>query len=218
MKPTLNVAYLASILFSAVMAFIYRKGIRSRGLIILLPYLFYIFAQEVTLLIIANLKLIKSNAIVYNIYTPLAVIVFVWFYYHIPFMKSMRKLMAGTLAAFLILTLINYCFVESIFTTSSYMALFSSFIITFSGILFLFQYFNIDNPEEEKYWHPLVWITVGLVIFYPVFSISFSFRKYLYAYNATLYGMKLYHIIPQVMSIFMYSCFSYAFYLCKKKI
>jgi hypothetical protein len=64
---------------------------------------------------------------------------------------------------------------------------------------------------------PHIWITIGVATFYPVISISLSFQKYLSANDATLFGLKVYQAIPQVMSIFMYSCFSYAFYLCQKK-
>jgi hypothetical protein len=63
----------------------------------------------------------------------------------------------------------------------------------------------------------VLWVVVGIVTFYPVVNIAFSFHKYLVAYEATLWGMKLYRMIPHIMSIFMYSCFTRAFYLCKKK-
>jgi uncharacterized membrane protein len=132
-------------------------------------------------------------------------------------MRPLRKLTVWLTAIYLAVVLINYCFLESIFTTSSYLTLTRGFVITFYGILFLSRYFHLDNLSEEKYWRPLLWITIGIVIFYPVISISVNFQKYLAADNATLYGLKLYNVIPQVLSIFMYSCFSYAFYLCKKK-
>lgn len=209
--------YLASILFSAVMAVVYRKQLHNRHLSILVPYLLYVFIQEAALVIINQLYHAASNAVVYNIYRPVSAVVFFWIYYHIPFMKPLRKPMIWLTLAYLGFTLVNYCFLESILTTSSYLSLARGFVITFYGILFLFRFFHLDNLAEEKYWRPLVWITIGIVIFYPVISISINFQKYLAAESATLYGLKLYNVIPQVMSIFMYSCFSYAFYLCKKK-
>ncbi len=211
--------YLACILFSALMAFIYRNYLRSRMLNILLPYLIYVFIQETTLITVNEfLNLNSSNAVVYNIYVPISATVFFWVYYQIQILKSFRKLIILLYTVYIAITILNYCFIESIFTAGSYTNLARSFVITSFGLLFLFKYFNLDNPAEEKYWRPLIWITVGIVIFYPVISISFTFHKYLLASNATLYGVKLYQIIPKVMSIFMYSCFSYAFYLCKKKI
>jgi len=90
-------------------------------------------------------------------------------------------------------------------------------LITFFATLFLYRYFLIDNLAKQQFWKPELWITIGIVFFYPVSAIAITFHKYLYDYNATLYGLKLYQAIPQLMSIFMYSCFCYAFYLCKKK-
>jgi hypothetical protein len=201
---------------SAAMAFVYRKYLRGRQLIILLPYLIFVFIQETSLTILTRIGYISSTAIVYNIYRPLSAIVFAFIYYRIPFMLPVRKLITSIVIIYICITLINYFFIESIFVTSSYLAVARGFVITLFAILFLFSYFNLDNTAEEKYWRPLIWITAGVTIFYPVISISITFQKFLAASNATLFSQKVYQLIPQVMSIFMYSCFSYAFYLCRK--
>lgn len=217
MKSILLFFYLASILFSTIMAFVYRKHLGSRQLTILLPYLLYVFIQETILGLAYYLNYYTSNAVVYNIYRPISIIVFFCIYYNVSFMAPLRRLIVWLTIGYFAIILINYCFIESIFTTSSYLVLARGFIITFYGILFLISYFYLDNQNDEKYWRPLIWVTIGLVIFYPVISISINFQKYLVADNASLYGLKLYNLIPQVMSIFMYSCFSYAFYLCQRK-
>ncbi|MDP4262149.1 MAG: hypothetical protein Q8941_06425 [Bacteroidota bacterium] len=212
MDTIIDFLYSASILFSTVMAFIYRKYLGSRKLSILLPYLIYVFIQELILWLAYF-----QNSIVYNIYRPITILVFFWIYYNIPFMAPLRKLLLGVTITFLAFTLIDYCFFESIFDPSSYLTLGRGVVVTFYGILFLFRYFNLDNHAEEKYWRPLIWITSSAVIFYSVVSISLSFQKYLAPDKATVDGFNLYNVIPQVMSIFMYSCFGYAFYLCQKK-
>jgi hypothetical protein len=198
------------------MAFVYRKELRSKNLYILLPFLILVFIQELIVNIGGLMGYIKSSAVIYNIYKPISAVVFAFIYYRLPFMSSLRKLIAGLTIVYLAMTLINYCFIESIFTASSYFTLARGFVITFFAVLFLFRYFNLDNVAEEKYWRPLIWITAGIAFFYPVVSISLTFQKYLAAEQATLDGLRLYQLIPQVMSIFMYSCFSYAFYLCRK--
>jgi hypothetical protein len=217
MKLVFFIPYLASILFCVVTAFIYRKYLHSKHLTILLPYLVLVFIQETTLGLAFYLNYYTSNAVVYNIYRLITVLVFFWIYYKIPFMVSVRRLMLSVTITYLGIILVNYCLIESIFTPSSYLSLTRGIVITFYGVLFLFRYFYLDNIVEEKYWRPLIWITIGIVIFYPVISISINFQKYLATNSATLYGLKLYNVIPQVMSIFLYGCFSYAFYLCQKK-
>jgi hypothetical protein len=218
MKAFFTIPYLVSILLSLVMALIFRKYLGSRRLLILIPFLFYVFIQETTLWLEQQLGHNMSNAVWYNIYRPISVLVFCWIYYHIPFMRTVRKLILAITIFFLAFALVNYIFIESIFVTSSYLALARGYLITLYGILFLFRYFHLDNAADERYWRPLLWITAGIVIFYPVTSISLNFQKYLAEHTATINGLKLYQVIPQVMSIFMYACFSYAFYLCKKVI
>jgi hypothetical protein len=216
MKLVIELLYLGSILFSGIMAAIYRKYMAGRMLTILIPYLFLVFMQETVLSFNTEYKFISSNSIVYNIYQPISAIVFSFIYFSIPFMVSVKKLIAGVMIIYLSLVLVNYLFFESIFKTSSYLPIARSFVITFCAVLFLFRYFNLDNIKQEKYWLPLVWITAGIAIFYPVITTSLAFQKYLAALNAELFGFKVYRLIPKVMSIFMYNCFSYAFYLCQK--
>jgi hypothetical protein len=130
-------------------------------------------------------------------------------------MSPLRKLIGGITLTYLFLLLTNYCFFESIFANRGYMTLARGFILTFYALLFLFRYFNLDNSEVERYWRPLLWITAGLAIFYPVVSISLAFQEYLVK-RTPGDQPRIYQLIPQVMSIFMYSCFTYAFYLCRK--
>jgi hypothetical protein len=216
MVETLYIIYLISILLSAVMAILNRKYLASRKLSILVPFLIYIFLQETILSLNNFFGYFHSNAVIYNIYRPISAMVFAFIYFSIPFMSPLKKLIAGLTIIYLLLTVINYCFIESIFTASSYFTLARGIVITFFAILFLFRYFNLDNIAEEKYWRPLIWVTAGIALFYPVTSISLTFQKYLANEQATFYGLRLYQLIPQVMSIFMYNCFSYAFYLCRK--
>jgi hypothetical protein len=217
MKLALLIIYLVSILFSVLTGFMYRKHLESRKLLILLPYLVLVFIQEVLLGFYIVFTEISQNSVIYNIYQPVSVVVFAFIYYRVPFMAPVRKLMKTIILSYLIFVLVYYGFFQSFFKTDTYTRLIRGFIITFWGLLFLFRYFHLDNLSEEKFWRPLLWITIGIAIFYPVISIPLSFQKYLAAGDYTFYGFKLYHLIPRVMSIFMYSCFSYAFYLCRKK-
>ncbi len=216
MDTVINLIYLASLLASAIFAFTYRKSLGGRKLTILIPYLFAVFIQETVLAMGSWFHLFKSSAIVYNIYQPVSAVVFAYVYFSIPFMASLRKLIAGLTIAYLLLVLLNYSLFEFIATTSSYQPIARGFLITFCAVLFLFKYFDLNNINEERYWRPLIWITAAIAIFYPVVTTSLAFQKYLALQDATLWGFKLYRLIPRVMSIFMYNCFSYAFYLCQK--
>ncbi len=217
MKQLLYTVYLACLLGSAVAAFLCRKEIKSRQLFPFIPYLFLLFIQEVIVFFQHQKHPDAATGFYYNIYTPVNALFYVLFYALIPFNASIRKLVGILSAAFLAATVFTYVCIQSIYIYNTYLGLAGGALITLCGILFLFNYFKLDNPKEEKKWLPVLWITIGIVTFYPVVNISFALYKYLLAYEATIFGMKLYQLIPQLMSIFMYSCFIRAFYLCKKE-
>jgi len=217
MQMLLNIVYLACLLASMIAAFLYRKNLASRQLSFFIPFLFLLLVQETLLFLYLRKYPTLSTGIVYNIYKPVSTLIFSLFYSSIPFNTPVRTLIRTLTVIFLTATLITYCCIQSIYIYNNYISLAGGFLTTLCGILFLFNYFKLDNHREEKKWLPVLWITIGIVTFYPVVNISFALYKYLLAYQATIFGMKLYKLIPQLMSIFMYGCFIRAFYLCKKK-
>lgn len=217
MPTFLYIVYLSCLLASAMAAWWYRKDLESRQLFSFIPFLLLVSAQEIFVFLYTYGIPGRSTALVYNIYTPVTTWFFAWFYSRIPFNASIRHLIRMLALIFIALVIITYSFIKPIYSYNTYISLAGGFLNTFCGMLFLFNYFKLDNTHEEKKWLPVLWITIGIVTFYPVVNISFALYKYLLAYEATIFGMKLYRLIPQLMSIFMYSCFMRAFYLCKKK-
>jgi len=213
----LPLIYLACLLASSVVGFAYRKSLKSRQLSLFPFYLLLVFAQELFAFLMIKKDSSYSTGYIYNIYNPVNALFYAIFYYRIPFNQAVRKLIGVLVIIFIAVNLVTFCCIQSVYIYNSYLSLAAGFLITLCGILFLFNYFKLDNHTEEKKWLPVIWITIGLVAFYPVVNISFALYKYLLAYQATVFGMKLYRLIPQLMSIFMYVCFIRAFYLCSKK-
>ncbi len=213
----LTLAYLAGLLASSVVGFLHRKSLESRQLSLFPFYLLLVFTQELLTFLMLRQNPSYSTGTIYNVYNPVNALFYTIFYYRIPFNLSSRKLISALAIIFITVVLITFGFIQSISVYNRYLSLAAGFLITFCGILFLFNYFKLDNHTEEKKWLPVIWITIGLVAFYPVVNISFAVHKNLLAYHATIFGMKLYRLIPQLMSIFMSLCFIRAFYLCSKK-
>ncbi len=209
--------YLACLLSSAFAGFVYRRNLQSRQLFIFIPFLFLLFIQELSLFLYVLQFPTASTGIVYNIYNPISAIFFSVFYYRIPFNAPLRKLITWLIGIYLTVAVFTFTFIQPITIYNSYLSLAAGVVNTCCGIFFLFNYFNLDNRAQEKHWRPVIWITIGVVLFYPVVNISFAFYKHLLAYRADIFGVKLYKVIPQLMSIFMYGLSLYAFYLCKKK-
>ena len=202
---------------SVVAGFSYWKYLKGRNLTPLPFYLLYVFIQETTATILSYSNLIHSTGLMYNIYNPLATVFFSFLFTSIPFNRPSKKWIMGLLVIYLTAVIITYLFIQPIRIYNNYVFLTGSMLTTLNAILFLFNYFKLDNRAEEKKWQPLIWIIIGVVTFYPVVNIAFSFYKFLLAYDAKLWGLRLYQMIPHIMSIFMYSCFTRAFYLCQKR-
>lgn len=182
----------------------------------MIPYLSLVFLMEVYLKWHPYIWPLKSTVIVYNFYRPLSVLFFACIYYSVPVMQRFKKVIIGIVAVYLFVTVLTHIFSTPISEPNIYLILARGFCNTLFAIFFLFSYFHLDNAALERHWRPLIWVTIGVVTFYPVISISLGFHEYLRDLDATFFDLKLYQAIPQLMSLIMYSCFSYAFYLCKK--
>lgn len=208
--------YTAVILLGLITAITFRKSLKTRMLSILIIFLLVTFIQESILYLYRHYIPQHSNVVVYNIYRPFSTIIFAILYSRIPIMKPMKRIIISIAGFYLLANAVVYLFIHSIFEFNGYLGLLRGLFITSFAIFFLFRYFHLDDPEKENFWKPVVWISTGIVLFYPASSISLVFQKYLSEFTIIVAGFKLHQLIPQVLSIFMYSCFSYAFYLCKK--
>jgi len=207
--------YLSVLLISGITGVVCWKNLEPRKLQVLVPYLFLTLAIELYCNYIVQ-KYNASTGWIYNLLVPLTVIVFCFLYYRLPLVKPFRNAILALLVINLVAVIIVYGFFEPIHTFNTYLFLVSGFIIVICGIFFLYQYFQLDSTRAEKQWLPFVWITGGLVIYYSVSSITIALYRLLVAHQVTVWGAKLHNIIPQLLSIILYSCFARAFYLCKK--
>jgi hypothetical protein len=213
----LNIIYSFAILVCVTTAILNWKALKAHGLFLFIPYLLFVFIQEMTLMLYTISHPEQSNAVVYNlVYRPLTVIFYGFVYYQVPF-NSFKKAIFYLTTAYLCVVIITFAFFHSIYKFNHFLYLGSGLILSNFSIFFLLSFFKIDDPPSERKWLPMLWITIGIAIYCPVVSISFSLYNYLYQYNTTISGVKLYQLIPKTMSLFMYGCFTYAFYLCKKK-
>lgn len=216
-KDLIYLIYLACLFLSAATASYYRKALKSRQLSIFEPYLWYVTVQEISVFLYRRLAEHPKTDIVYNLYRPITLCVLTWFFYHIPFNAPVRKLMLWIVSLYMAIIVFTFVFLHSAFVFNAYLGFAAALVFTSCGLFTLYNYFSLDNQAEEEKWRPVVWIVTGIIIFYPVVNISFAFHKHITSLNATIFGALLYNSMPQIMSLFMYSCFIYAFYLCQKK-
>lgn len=214
----LNFLYLSCLLLSALTATWYWRSLKRMQLILFIPYLWYVNLQELGLTYLWEAGLIKSTAIFYNLYRPFSATMFFLIFHGLKSNNPpVKKLMERMFIVYLIFAFLLLGFTQPITSLNRYLSLATGFLISSFALLFLFNYFNLDNAKEEHKWFPVIPISIGILAFYPVINISFAFYTHLLKSEVLIFGTKLYQLIPQLMSLFMYSCFTYAFYLCKKR-
>lgn len=209
--------YLVSILLSALAATWYWKSLKKMQLILFVPYLWYVTLQEWAIFILTKLEIIYKTALFYNIYRPLSATAFFLIFHRLKANNPQTKTLIQQLYIGYVLFAILLLAIVPLTEMNRYLSLATGFVISSYALLFLFSYFNLDDSKEEYKWYPVIPISIGLLAFYPVVNISFTFYSHLLRSEALIFGTKVYQFVPQVMSLFMYSCFTYAFYLCKKR-
>jgi hypothetical protein len=210
-------AYLGLLLLSAIIGIVYWESLKSRMLHLFVPLLLLSFVIEVYCYY-AMRTWNASTGWIYNLFLPAEVIFFSLFYYRLPLIKRLRGIILVMLITFCIAEITVFGILQSIQVFNTYLFLAGAFLIVSCGVLFLYEYFQLDNSSMEKHWLPVVWVTAGLVIFFSVSSITIALYRSLVSYQIKIFGIRLHQVIPQFLSILWYGCFAYAFYLCRKKI
>lgn len=122
----------------------------------------------------------------------------------------------------ILITISILCYIGSlIFFPSSHDLLYinlviSGLILSFVSLVYLYLKFLDDDPAyliEE----PEFWIAFGVSIFFSGVCIVFSLHNIIIENNLTVFGLKLHHIVPRVLSIVLYLSISIAIIQCKKK-
>jgi hypothetical protein len=206
--------YLASILISAAAAFIYRRFLKIVFLWPLVPFLLLLFVQEFVLMYMIPKG--TSTGPFYNIYMPISATFYSWLFYSVPVNEKTKKFILTIWAIFICTVIIVHSYQNFSKNYNLYLFLAGGFVIATCAVIFLLNYFTIENRQEQRKWLPYVWICMGIVVFYPMVNITFALHKEILANHIMLFGKKLYQTMPQLMSIFLYGCFTYSFYLCKQ--
>jgi hypothetical protein len=192
------------------------KSIRASFMVWFIPFLLLTLITELGG-VFYKYVLDRNNAWLYNVYLLLQVAFFSVLYYHYIRIPAQRKLILATSLIFIVAATGFYVFTGSWNSFNVIIFVTGGFMVTSFAVLFLLYYFSLDKTEEEAALLPLIFITTGVVIYFSVVSITITLYKYLQFYNSEWAGVKLYNLIPRILSIIMYSLFTYAFYLCSKR-
>ena len=156
----------------------------------------------------------KSTTPLYNIYTTLEVVFYLWILLNILQGKLLKKILICCIIIYPAISLIDIYFIQGIehFHSTSY-SLGCLLLVLFS-ILYFFQLFA--RPSAIRLTRePSFWICTGLLMFYSISFPLFAFANFMTTFPNIL-AKNLQNILI-VLNVLLYLLFSIAF-LCKIRI
>jgi hypothetical protein len=208
--------YIYAILFCLLVALANYKFLRVSALAGFLPFIFLTLLVELVA-VYYKYNLDQSNAWLYNSYLVIQVAFFTWLYYQNIENPRFRQIIRILSVLFFGGVMVTYIFLDTITSFNPAIFVIGGIIITLFAVLFLLYFFSLENIVAEDKLYPLIYVTIGIVAYFAVCSLTITLYKYLKIYNLEIAGTKLYNLVPRLLSIFMYLIFAYSFYVCRRK-
>ena len=153
----------------------------------------------------------KSNLWIYNLYFLPEYLFYLYFFSKILKSKILRHWAKWIGFVYIIFSLINILFFQTMAQLNTYTIIFGSGLVIFCSSLYFIQEYNRKIPEEVNR-KPQFWISTGALLLHSVSLPYFIFINHLSRTNIPL-AMALFNILL-MLNILMYSFYLIAF-LCK---
>lgn len=202
-------------LFSLVVAIIYYPYLKGSVMKWFLPFLAFVFVGEIYAKYVGYV-LLKSNTYVYSFITIVESIFYGYFFYVITIKEILKKIIF--IFSFVNIS-ISIIFFFLISYNPSYLfinLMFLSICFSFISLTYIYSKF-ISEEAAYLLGEPGFWVAFGVTLFFSGVSVVFSLHDFSLQNNLTLFGFKLYHIVPQALCLVLYLSISTAIILCKKK-
>lgn len=185
------------------LSFIHYKLLKINGLIVFPYFLIFVLLGELTGLLLA--KIYHTNVVFYNIFTSIQIAYYLFLIQRSIFSRKIKKIIAACTVIFILISIINYFFVQNIRTELvSYTFTIGCLFITLSAIYFFYELLH-SNQIENYATYLRFWIILGLFIFYTCNIPYMSVYNYLSVnYNTIL---NAYYKIIEILAYIMYMFF-----------
>jgi hypothetical protein len=177
-----------------------------------IPFLAFTFLVE----LLASYAWTQNNNWLYNLYVLVQFSFFSFFFYRVTAHPLLRRLIGVGVGLFFGYALYEYSFRRPFDVFNLLLFTIDCFFTVVFAIFFLLYCIGENSVSRISFQIPALWITIGVVIFFSITSIVFNAYEFIRSHNWKLWGLYLDNIVPQVLSLIMYSCFAYAFLQWKK--
>jgi hypothetical protein len=199
---------------SLITALIYIRSIRLFGLQVMVPLLFFVCGIEI---LASNPHWWDSdtNIQVHRIYILVSPVFYFFLFLNIlKFKAGFKKIYLTVFIVCFIFFIVDYFSIKpGKFNYYSLAISMISYLIL--SCIVLSQIVSDDTRHLHLTKEPYFWITTGIIIFGLVTVVIIGLHAYIVKNKIQLGGNNLHRVIMPMANVVLYSCFAYAFYLCK---
>ncbi len=203
-------------LISLVIAIIYYPYLKRSFMKWFLPFLAFIFIAELIVGYLRYFVHVRSTLGIYYLISIVESAFYGYIFYRFCNLRMLQRIIL--LFVFISVTgyIVNFIFfgIDGKHFLSNLVM--SGFLLAAIALGYIHTLF-IDDRSFILISEPGFWVAVGVSLFFSGTSIVFSMHDFILKNDLNLFGVKLYHIVPRVLSIILYSCISIAIILCKTK-
>ena len=203
---------LVSELICLVAAIYFWQWLKKTYWIAFIPFLAFTILIET----FASFVWPENNGWLYNLYVSVQLTFSGFFFYRMNPGNQYKKAVLLVLVAFHIISLLRFTLYDSFLIFNLLLFTLDSVITVLLGFWFLLYVISENDRSALTRIQPALWITVGMIAYFSVCGILFNVTKFIRFNELKILGIYIDNFVSQLLSIFMYSCFAYSFYLCKK--
>jgi hypothetical protein len=195
------------------------RQLRILGWLLWIPFLIYTCTIEIAGAWIAQHDPTANNLWLYNPYIVISLAFYEWFLIHVSILgKKIKRWLYVVVLLLGCYSLSWYLVWGDPLKLMSYTL--NTGAVTITLLCLLFFYTQIRNPEHHQSLMkvPGFWTVAGLLIFYTGISLYTALYSFLAKAHITIIGVSIQNLIPQVLSLFLYTAITVDFIQCKYRL
>jgi hypothetical protein len=155
----------------------------------------------------------KTNLWIYNAFLPARLIFLAWFFYRQVSARRFKRILGIVIVPVTVFNVINYCWIQLPDEVDNYSIVADHILFVLMSLAYFHQVLHDDRIMLLRT-QPMVWISLGTLLYYSGTTPFFIFLEYLSKHNLPLAISLLY--INHALNTLMYTFYLISF-LCKPR-
>jgi hypothetical protein len=199
---------------SLVIAIVYYPYLKRSFMKWVLPFLTIICVGELCEYYYAHTQ--GSNIGINYIIGVAETVFYSYVFYQLSPKKSLKKIIQVQACMCVIIYIVNYLIYGGDAIHFIYALIIAGFCLVAMALGYIYER-SMGESNNSFSSEPGFWIAIGVSLFFSSVSVVFSLHDYILKNNLTLFGIRLYQFVPEVLCVVLYSCISISIIQCKKK-